>query len=153
MSSLHYTIHVVGARLRCIAVAILLAAGAPAFAQTADARSEIIGNWKLTSVLDLIDITSRNEKEAQGLLGHVLVIRNEGAQLDDYQCAPPNFETRKVAPNLYVQEFAGIDARKLRLPDPVTVVDISCTQVFIKSRNRIVMFWDGWFFEARRIVK
>lgn len=138
--------------MRCILVALLLGAGAPAFSQPTDARSDIVGKWKLSSVLDLIDITSRNEAEARSLLGHVLVIHADGAQLDDYKCAPPNFETRKVAPNLYVQEFAGIDARKLRLPDPVTVVDISCTQVFIKSRNRIVMFWDGWFFEARRIA-
>jgi len=152
MYSLHDTIPDPIARMRVIVFALLLATGAPAVAQTADARSEIIGKWKLDSVLDLIDITSRNEKEARSLLGHVMVIQGEGARLDDYRCAPPDFETRKVKPNLYVQEFAGIDARKLRLPDPVTVVDISCTQVFIKSRNRIVLFWDGWFFEATRVV-
>lgn len=132
--------------------AFVLGAAMPAFAQATDARGDIIGKWKLTSLLDLIDITSRDRKDAQSLLGHVMFIENDGARLDDYRCAPSAFETRKVEPKLYIQEYAGIDARKLRLPNPVTVIDISCTQVFIKSPNRIVIFWDGWFFEARRSV-
>ena len=134
-------------------VLVLLLAAAPAFSQAADARSEIVGKWKISSVLDLIDMTSRTEEEARRLIGQVLVIRNEGARMDDYTCASPDFATSKVKPSLYIREFAGIDARKLRLPDPVTVVDISCTQVFIKSRNRLVLFWDGWFFEAVRVAQ
>lgn len=39
----------------------------------------------------------------------------------------------------------------MALPNPVTVVDLSCTTVFIKKPNRLVIACDGWFFEAVRI--
>jgi hypothetical protein len=114
-------------------------------------QRKIIGKWKITTTLDFIDITSRDEKEARELIGHVLIVDKDRAQLDNYKCALSEFETKRVEANLYVKEYAGISAKRLRLPNPVTVIDISCTQVFIKNQNRIVIFWDGWFFEAARI--
>jgi hypothetical protein len=36
------------------------------------------------------------------------------------------------------------------LPNPVTVVNLGCTVAFIKNRNRLVIHWGGWFFDARR---
>ena len=40
---------------------------------------------------------------------------------------------------------------KLGLPNPVTVIDLSCTSVFIKGANRLVIAWKGWFFDAVRV--
>lgn len=132
-------------------IGVLLALSAPMVGHAAPSGSQVIGKWRLTTALAMIDITSRDEKEARQLLGHVMTIRSGGAQLDGYKCAPADFETKSVQPALYVQEYAGIDAKKLHLPDPVTVVDISCTQVFIKNPTKVVIFWDGWFFEASRV--
>ncbi len=82
-----------------------------------------------------------------------MAIRKDGARFGDYKCQPPNFETKSVEPNLYLQEQAGIDNSKIRLPNPVTVIDISCTQILIKKPDRAVIFWDGFFFEAVKVTR
>jgi hypothetical protein len=119
--------------------------------QAAQPGHEVIGDWKFTSVLEGVEITSIDENQAQQLLGHVMAIRKEGTRFGDQQCGSPSFETKRVEPNMYVRREAHIGAKKLRLPNPVTVVDIGCTQVFLKQPNQAVIFWDGFFFDAARV--
>ena len=38
----------------------------------------------------------------------------------------------------------------LGLPDTVTVIDLDCTEAFVKSKEKIVVFWRGYFFDAVR---
>lgn len=139
-------------KLRLIAVAAALMFAAPfASSATKGPGSDVIGNWRFTAALDSIDIVSLNEREAKQLLGQVMMIRDTGTQFGDSKCDRPSFQTKRVEPNLYVQNEAGISASKLNLPNPVTVVDISCTDVLLRSRSRAVIFWKGWFFDAERI--
>jgi hypothetical protein len=43
----------------------------------------------------------------------------------------------------------------LGLPDTVTVVDLDCTEAFLKGKEKIVVFWQGYFYDAmkQRAVK
>lgn len=131
--------------------AIALAALSSLPSKAAQPGHEVIGKWKFTSALDFTEPSSLDEKEAQQLLGRVMTIKKDGVRFGDRFCGPPGFETKRVEPNLYLQREAGIDASKLGLPNPVTVIDISCTQVFIKKKNRVVIFWKGFFFEAAKV--
>ncbi|GAB3402772.1 hypothetical protein NX774_02185 [Massilia agilis] len=132
-----------------MATAIGLAASAPSYA--GQAGHEIIGNWKFTSVLDGVDIAQMDEKQAQHLLGRVMTIRKDGIRFGDERCGADDFEVKRVEPNLYLDSEARISAAKLYLPNPVTVVDTGCTQVFIKKPNKVVIFWNGFFFDAVRV--
>ena len=110
-----------------------------------------IGDWKFTSILDNVDITSIDDDEAKKLLGRIIKIRRDGTQFGDQTCGAPSLETERVEPNIYVRREAKISARKLHLPNPVDVVDIGCTHVFITKRNKAVIFWDGFFFGAVKV--
>jgi hypothetical protein len=149
MSFLHCT--TIRQRIRSFwaVTAIALATCAPL--KAAQSSHEAIGDWRFTSVLDNVEITSIDDEQAKKLLGRVMTIRKDGTRFGDQTCGAPSFATERVEPNIYVLREANISARKLRLPNPVDVVDIGCTHVFIKRRNRAVIFWDGFFFGAVKI--
>lgn len=119
--------------------------------QAAQPGQEVIGRWKFTSVLDGVEITSIDEKQAKSLLGQVMTIQKEGIRFGTETCGTPSFESKRVETNMYVRQEAKISAAKLNLPNPVTVVDIGCTRVFIKKTDQAVIFWDGFFFSAQKI--
>ena len=113
----------------------------------------VSGQWRLTAALDGADVTSLDEKEARRLVGSVLTIRKESVKFGDRTCGPSGFDAESVEPRMFVREQCHAETRKLGLPNPVTVVDLSCTSVFIKSANRLVIAWKGWFFDAVRVKR
>jgi len=118
--------------------------------KAAQPGDEVIGDWRFTSVLDNVEITSIDDAEAKKLLGRIMKIRKEGTQFGDQKCGAPSLEIQRVEPSMYVRREARISAKKLHLPNPVDVVDIGCTHVFLKQRNKAVIFWDGFFFDAKK---
>ena len=111
----------------------------------------VIGSWKLSAVLDSSDISALDDEEAEQLVGHIITIGRDKVQLDDQVCLAPDFEVTKAETNKYLREAAHASAKKLGLPNPVTAVHVSCTYVLIKSRNRLVVHWKGFFFDAIRM--
>lgn len=102
-------------------------------------------------MLDGVEITSIDEKQAKRLLGSVMTIQKEGTQFGPERCGAPSFESKQVETNAYMRQEAQISAAKLGLPNPVTVIDIGCTRVFVKNPDQAVIFWDGFFFSAQKI--
>jgi len=137
--------------IRTLSAVFVIALAACLPAHAAQPGQEVIGQWKFTSVLDGVKFTSIDEHQAKQLLGQVMTIRNEGTSFGTENCGAPSFESKRVEPNVYIRQEAQINAAKLRLPNPVTVVDIGCTQVFIKGEDEAVIFWDGFFFSAKKI--
>lgn len=113
----------------------------------------LVGQWKLTAALDGADVTSLDEKEAQRLVGRRFTIRRESVKFGDRTCGPSEFTAESVEPRIFLREQFHADAGKLGLPNPVTVVDLSCTSLFIKSANKVTIAWKGWFFDAVRVKR
>lgn len=124
----------------------------PAQADDVIERS-VSGKWQLTAALDGADITSLDEHEAKRLVGRVFLISKKKVRFGHRDCGTSDFEAEKVEPDLYLREQFHASAKKLGLPNPVTVVDLSCTSVFIKSPGRLVIAWQGWFFDAVRLKR
>ena len=134
--------------------AVLLTVMPALSALAADSTEQsVIGRWKLKAALDSANITSLDDSEAQQLVGHTLTINKKQFKFGKHACASPGFESERVEPRLYLREHYRASASQLGLPNPVTVVHLECTSAFIKNRNRLVIFWDGWFFDAVRIKK
>ncbi|WP_230029557.1 hypothetical protein [Massilia sp. Bi118] len=128
-----------------------LAASMTCSAQGAEKQKQsVLGKWKLTAALDGSQITSIDEREARQLVGKTIKISQESVQFGSRNCPPPDLDAERVEPRLYLREQAHASARKLGLPNPVTVVNLGCTIAFIKNRDRLVIHWDGWFFDAAR---
>jgi len=80
--------------------------------------------------------------------GRVFTITRDNIRFGARECGPSDFAAERVEPGRFLRKEFHASANKLRLPNPVTVVDLSCTTVFIKKPNRLVIAWDGWFFDA-----
>ncbi|WP_312514692.1 hypothetical protein [Massilia sp.] len=137
---------------RILSFITVLALSTPLFAHASESiERSVTGEWRLTAALDGAEITSLDERQAKQLLGHVLTINKNKVQFGKTDCGETGFEAQKVEPRLHLRDEFHASSKKLGLPNPVTVVDLSCTSVFIKNRNRLVVFWQGWFFDAVRI--
>jgi hypothetical protein len=135
-----------------VATIIVASAFTLAFAVETDEQM-VTGQWRITSALDGADITSLDEREARQLVGRVFTISKDKVAFGKRDCGPTDFEAQSVEPRLFLREEFHATADKLGLPNPVTVVDLSCTSVFIKGKNKLVIAWDGWFFDATRVKK
>lgn len=113
----------------------------------------VAGQWRLTAALSGADITALDEKEAGQLVGQVFTISRTSVKFGDRTCGKSEFEAESVEPRIFLREQFHADADRVNLPNPVTVVDLNCTSVFIKSANKLVIAWKGWFFEAVRVKR
>ncbi len=104
----------------------------------------IIGEWKIRSVLDYATI-SIGPDQAKRLIEKDLIISEEKIRFGDQVCSESNFLAERVETNIELRENARVSNNQLRLPNPVTVVELSCAYVYIKDRNRIVLAWNGIF--------
>ena len=139
------------ARFFPLVAALALASFTSSVSAVDNQDRSIIGKWKFTAALDGSEITSLDEKEAQRLVGQVMTIGADRVQFGAKKCLPPDLDAERVEPRLYLHEQAHASATKLGLPNPVTVVNLGCTVAFVKSKNRLVIHWDGWFFDAVRL--
>lgn len=136
--------------LACIG--LLALAGAPTVAaQAGNEAQAVLGKWRLTAALDASEITSLNEHEAQQLVGRVFTVSKTHVTFGSRDCGAPALSVERVEPRLYLREQAHASAARLRLPNPVSVVDLGCTVAFIKRQDRLVIHWQGWFFDASRV--
>lgn len=133
---------------------LVLALITPPSVEASDSIERIVtGQWRFTKPIDSADIASLDEREAAQLVGRIFTIRKDKVAFGDQDCGNTEFEAKKVEPTLYLRKAFNSTVEGLKLPNPVTVVEISCTAVFIRNRNRLVIFWDGWFFDAARVNK
>jgi hypothetical protein len=138
------------ARVFPVVVIFALASLATSVSAVDNQDRSVIGKWKFTAALDGSEITSLDEKEAQRLVGQVMTISVNRVQFGARKCLPPDLNAERVEPRLYLREQAHASAAQLGLPNPVTVVNLGCTVAFVKAKDRLVIHWDGWFFDARR---
>lgn len=117
----------------------------------ASEADSVLGRWRFTVALDSADIASLDEHEAAALVGKVFTISRQRVTFGSRDCGAPELEVERVEPEEYLREQAHASGENLGLPNPVTVVDLGCTIAFIKGKNRLVIFWKGWFFNATRL--
>lgn len=131
-----------------VTLALTLSSVRDAHATTQD--KSIIGNWKLARILDSADITALDDKQARRLLGTVVRIEHDRLRFGKEVCKNPDFEVTVADTDTYFLREYRAGEEKLGLPNPVTEVSVSCTQVYKKAPDRIVFYWKGFFFDAVR---
>lgn len=134
--------------LLALTLAVLASPSAHA---TESKNADVLGVWSLTRVLDSAEITSMDDKEAARLVGKRLVIRPDKVVVVGEDCDEADFERHREPAAKYVRENYHAPVGRLGLPDTVTVVNLGCTEALLKGKNRIVVFWDGFFYEATKI--
>jgi len=140
-------------RLRTLSLAatISLAASPWLFAHAAGANGDILGSWKLIEVLDSSDVAALDDRQAARLVGRVLIIEKTKVTLAGETCEDPEFERHYEDTVRYLREEAHAASGRLGLPSTVAVIDLGCTEALVKSHERIVLYWKGYFFDAVRL--
>lgn len=144
MSCLH-----IPARLLIMTVMLTLAAHA-AQAKRPEKDAVILGTWTLTKVLDSADIASLTDQQAAELVGKTMVVRRDSVMFNGEPCRAPDLAGHRVDAAKYMREGYHARVGHLALPETITVIDLDCTEAFLKNKEKIVVFWRGYFFDAKR---
>lgn len=130
------------------AVALAVCLPTPANARSQD--KSVIGQWRLTTVLDSSEISALDDAQANKMIGQVLRIGADRVQLGNHICDAPGFEVTRAETDDYLYQHANSLAEDLGLPNPVTVVALGCMDVYKKPPGKLVVHWKGVFFDAVR---
>lgn len=114
--------------------------------------ADILGTWTLTKVLDSADVASLTDLQAAALVGKVVVVRRDSVTFNGELCRAPELTRHREDAAKYVREGYHARVGYLGLPDTITVIDLDCTEAFLKGKEKIVVFWQGYFYDARKQV-
>jgi hypothetical protein len=140
----------------CAPVPFLLApvaarpAGPPAPA--AEANADIYGTWRLAKVLGSADIAAMSDRQAQAMVGKEVAIAKDRFKIGNRTCRWPTYERSVEDLVKSFREQGHVSSANMGLPDPVTSIDARCTHIYLKAPGRIVVHWDGFYFDAVKKV-
>jgi hypothetical protein len=124
----------------------LTARSAQASQPTKDA--DILGTWTLTKVLDSADVASMTDEQAAALIGKAMVVRRDSLTFNGEPYGAPVLTRRREKAAKFLREGYHARVGNLGLPDTITVIDLNSTEAFLKSKGKIVVFWEGYFYDA-----
>jgi hypothetical protein len=110
--------------------------------------ADILGTWTLTKVLDSADVASLTDAQAAALIGKTMVVRRDTVLFNAEPCRAPELTRHREDAAKYMREGYHARVGYLGLPDNIMVVDLDCTEAFMKGKGTIVVFWGGYFFDA-----
>lgn len=117
-------------------------------AKRSEKDADILGTWTLTKVLDSADVASLTDEQAAALVGKTMVVRRDSVMFDGEPYRAPELTRHREDAAKFMREGYHARVGYLGLPDTITVIDLDCTEAFLKSRGKIVVFWQGYFFDA-----
>jgi hypothetical protein len=137
-----------------ISLALVLAGAASAHADALDAQ--LFGHWKIASVADFAQIVADTDvAHSKRLIGADLVVERDHIRFAGEDCKKPAFTVeKKTLAQAFTIGFQMRDTTKLRLPDPVTEIEVTCENAtdfslfYVRGKGHIVFVWSGIFFNA-----
>lgn len=112
--------------------------------------ADIVGNWRITAVLDAAEVSGMSDREAKRMIGKPVHITATRFEFDGMICDSPTYERSVEDTVRHLREKGLASSANLGLPHRVTVIDAKCTFIYLKRKNMIVMGWDGVYFDAIR---
>jgi hypothetical protein len=117
-------------------------------ASIAEANADIYGTWRLAKVLGSADISAMSDRQAASMVGKVVLIAKDRFEIGSRICWQPTYERSAEDLVKSFREHGHVSSANMGLPDPVTAIDARCTHLYLKAPGRIVVQWDGFYFEA-----
>jgi hypothetical protein len=143
--------HFLRSSKQLLAVTILVTLAAhPVQAARPDKDADILGTWTLTKVLDSADVASLTDEQAAALVGKTMLVRRDGVVFNGEPCREPELTRHREDAAKYMREGYHARVGYLGLPDKITVIDLDCTEAVLKGENKIMVFWSGYFFDAKK---
>jgi hypothetical protein len=130
---------------------ILVSAAQPLRAQ--DANADIFGKWRVVKVVDSTDIVGLSYRQAHSLVGKTITINKDQLNFDGRVCSSPTYERTQENTSKYFRESMHASTENLHLPQVITVIDAGCTFIYPRNDRTIMIHWDGFFFDAKKLSK
>lgn len=115
-----------------------------------EANKDIYGRWRVTKILDAAAITSMSDRSARALIGQTATIAKDAFSFNGRVCKSPSYERSVDDLAQSFREQGHVSSAKMGLPDPVTSIDVGCSEIYLKKPGLIVMHWEGFYFDATR---
>lgn len=131
--------------------ALFLAVAAMPATCAAQSNDDVLGRWRITKVLESSEVGALTDDGAARLVGKIVTIQPDKMTFAGEVCNDPDLERHYENTVRYIREDDYAPAGKLGLPEVVTVINLGCTEAFIKGYDKIVILWKGFFFDAVRI--
>ncbi|MBP1203648.1 hypothetical protein JOD97_001662 [Duganella sp. 1411] len=119
----------------------------------AEANADIYGTWRLAKVLGSADIAAMSDRQAQAMIGKEVVIAKDRFKIGNRTCRRPTYERSVEDLVKSFREQGHVSSANMGLPDPVTAIDARCTHLYLKAPGRIVVHWDGFYFDAIKAAR
>ncbi len=116
--------------------------------QPAEANADIYGTWRLTKVLESADIAAMSDRQAKAMVGKEVLIAKDRFAIGNRTCKRPTYDRSVDDLAKSFREEGHVSSANMGLPDPVTAIDARCTHIYLKAPGRIVVHWDGFYFDA-----
>lgn len=113
-------------------------------------NADIYGTWRLAKVLDSAGIAAMSDRQANAMLGQEVLIAKDRFKIGGQTCKAPSYERSVDDLAKSFREEGHVSSVNMGLPDPVTSIDAGCTHIYLKASGRIVVHWDGFYFDAVR---
>lgn len=90
------------------------------------------------------------------LKGRDFIVSAEAVLFDGESCMAPTFQQSRHATATFFRREYRMDPNPMRLPDPVSEIEIACRQpspisyVYMRDQRHIVIFWRGFFLNAEK---
>lgn len=111
-------------------------------------NADILGVWKIVAVLDSADLSGMSDRKARSMVGKPVRIESDRFEFNGKTCKSPTYKRTVEDTAKHLREKGHVSSVNLHLPNPVTVVDAKCTFIYLKREGRIVVQWDGVYFDA-----
>lgn len=121
-----------------------------AVADVGNVNTDIFGVWKIVAVLDSADLSGMSDSKARSMVGKPVTIKSDRFEFNGMTCKSPTYERTVEDTARHLREKGHVSSVNLHLPNPVTVVNATCTFIYLKRKGRIVVQWDGVYFDAVR---
>lgn len=117
-------------------------------ADVGNMNTDIFGIWKIVAVLDSADLSGMSDSKARSMVGKPVTIKSDRFEFNGTTCKSPTYARTVEDTVKHLREKGHVSSVNLHLPNPVTVIDATCTFIYLKRKGRIVVQWDGVYFDA-----
>jgi hypothetical protein len=118
-----------------------------------DAYSEVFGGWKIVDLVGGADIVALSDRQARALIGKPFFVSAERFTFNGKTCSRPGYNRRIAEPAKYFREEWHASSSDLPVPNPVTIIENKCFDLFLARKGHLIIAVNGVFFEAVRAGK
>jgi hypothetical protein len=121
--------------------------------------SSVFGKWKVVNHVSP-GISAMTEAQADKWIGKEALYEQTKATFETETCANARYTVKVVDADNYLLDGFKVDAKAIGIkPRKLQIIEVTCgssdwiapgSLLIVKSKDRLVTFWDGVFFELAR---